>query len=60
MLPGPTIRAAACAAGRQDGAVADEIAWYDAHAEALADRCEAAAPERGHGWLQDLLPSASC
>ena len=57
MLPGPNVRAAACAAGRQDGAVADDIAWYDAHAEPLADRYESVSPERVHGWLRDLLPS---
>lgn len=37
--------------------MADEIAWYDAHAEPLADRYESVAPERVHGWLKDLLPS---
>ncbi len=58
MLPGPTARAAACAAGGQDGAVADEIAWYDAHAAPLADRYESVSPEHVHGWLKDLLPPA--
>lgn len=37
--------------------MSDEIAWYDAHAEMLADRYEAVSPERVHGWLVDLLPS---
>ncbi len=37
--------------------MSDEIAWYDAHAEMLADRYEAVSPERVHGWLTDLLPS---
>ena len=37
--------------------MSDEIAWYDANAEALADRYEAVSPERLHGWLTDLLPS---
>ena len=37
--------------------MSDEIAWYDAHAETLADRYEAVSPERLHGWLADLLPS---
>ena len=35
----------------------DSIAWYDAHADALAARYEAVAPEQVHDWLQDLLPS---
>ena len=37
--------------------MSDEIAWYDARAEALVDRYEAVSPERLHGWLADLLPS---
>ena len=37
--------------------MSDEIAWYDAHAEMLADRYEAVSPERVHCWLTDLLPS---
>ena len=37
--------------------LSDEIAWYDAHAEMLADRYEAVSPERVHSWLTDLLPS---
>ena len=44
-------------AGRQNGTVSDEIAWYNTHAETLADRYEAVSPERVHGWLTDLLPS---
>lgn len=34
----------------------DAIAWYDARAEALADRYETVASERVHSWLKDLLP----
>ena len=37
--------------------MADEIAWYDAHAEPLANRYESVAPARVHGWLKDLLPA---
>lgn len=43
--------------GRRNRTLSDEIAWYDAHAETLADRYEAVSPERLHGWLTDLLPS---
>ena len=35
----------------------DAIAWYDAHAEQLADRYETVPSERIHDWLRDLLPS---
>ena len=35
----------------------DAIAWYDAHAEQLADRYETVPSERIHHWLRDLLPS---
>ena len=37
--------------------MSDSSAWYDAHADELSDRYEAALPERVHGWLKDLLPS---
>lgn len=37
--------------------MSDEIAWYDAHAETLADRYEGVSPEEVHHWLTDLLPS---
>lgn len=37
--------------------MSDEIAWYDAHAETLADRYEGVSPEQVHDWLTDLLPS---
>lgn len=37
--------------------MSDEIAWYDAHAETLADRYEAVSPESLYDWLKDLLPS---
>lgn len=36
----------------------DPAAWYDARAATLADSYEAIAPERLHGWLDSLLPSA--
>ncbi len=35
---------------------ADPVAWYEAHAPALADAYEALDPARVHGWLSDLLP----
>ena len=37
--------------------MSDEIAWYDAHAETLADRYESVPSEQVHAWLTDLLPS---
>ena len=37
--------------------MSDDIAWYDAHAERLAERYDGVSPERVHGWLTDLLPS---
>jgi SAM-dependent methyltransferase len=37
--------------------LSDEIAWYDARAETLADRYDGISPEQVHGWLTDLLPS---
>ena len=37
---------------------ADPAAWYDARAATLADRYEAVAPERLHGWLDGLFPAA--
>ena len=36
----------------------DPIAWYDAHAETLADRYGAAPSERVHAWLKEMLPDA--
>ncbi len=50
-------RSAAHRAGRHNRTLSDEIAWYDAHAETLADRYEGVSPERVHDWLRDLLPS---
>ncbi len=44
-------------AGRHNRTLSDEIAWYDAHAETLADRYEGVSPEEVHHWLTDLLPS---
>lgn len=37
--------------------MADAIAWYDAHAEMLAERYESVPSERIHSWLIDLLPA---
>ena len=36
----------------------DPVAWYDAHAGALADAYEALDPTRLHAWLDGVLPPA--
>ena len=36
----------------------DPIAWYDSHAETLADRYEAVQSEQVHAWLKEMLPDA--
>ena len=38
--------------------MADSIAWYDANGDTAAARYEGVPPERLHGWLADLLPTA--
>ena len=43
--------------GRHNRTLSDEIAWYDAHAETLADRYEEVSPGSLYDWLRDLLPS---
>lgn len=39
-------------------AFSDSVAWYDTNAVRVAEAYEAMAPERLHGWLEGLLPSA--
>ena len=36
----------------------DSVAWYDAHAAALAQAYEVIESEALHGWFGDLLPAA--
>ena len=38
--------------------MADPNDWYDANADTAAARYEGVLPERLHGWLADLLPTA--